>query len=1026
MKFTDLFIRKPVLATVVSLMILVLGLRALASLTVREYPKTENGQVTVTTTYFGANPEVIAGFITTPIEAAVAEAQGIDYLSSTSSSGVSTVTANLRLNYDSNRALSEINTKVQSVINQLPPEAQQPVLAVSLANSVAPMYLSFSSETLPSNQLTDYVIRVVQPRLPSIPGVQKAELGGQRLYALRAWLDPARLAAVGVTAQDVFTALSNNNYLSALGTSKGDSVSVDLIADTDLHSVDQFKNLVVKQKGDALVRLQDVATVELGAESYDYNVAFNGKRSLFVIIRVATDANILKVISDIKKALPEIQAQLPTGMHGAISYDGTDYINASIKEVEKTLTEALLIVTLVIFLFLGSLRAVIIPLVAMPLSLIGAFFVMQVLGYSINLLTLLALVLAIGLVVDDAIIVVENVDRHTKLGLSPIQAALTAARELAGPIIAISVVLIAVYVPIGFRGGLTGVLFSEFAFTLAGAVAVSAVIALTLSPVMCARFLNSAHGENRLVQLIDRNFERFTAFYQRVLRSLLNAWKAVIAFGAVIIALIFLMLALPQLGVLAKQELAPAEDQSFLFHILTGAPDSTIRQMGILSHQEFESMHALPEFGNSFQVDGIGKTNVGFGGIILKPYSERSRNAHDIQLDLQQRSNKIAGASVYWINPPSLPGPGGGLPIQFVIGTTAPFKELYEVSQAFVQKAQATGKFYVVDNDLKIDKPQTRVVLDHDKVARLGLTMKDVGAALSSMLGGNYVNYFSIAGRSYKVIPQVIQTERLNPDQLGDYYLHTAKGVIAASAVASLKTETVPESINHFQQLNSATIGAVSGATQGEALALLKQIAAEVLPQGYSIDYGGESRQYVQESNGFLLTFAFVLIIIYLTLAAQFESFVDPLVVMTSVPMAIFGALVFIFEGAATLNIYTQVGLVTLVGLIAKHGILIVQFANDEQKLEGKSKLEAIVGAASIRLRPILMTTAAMVLGVMPLVIASGAGAVGRNHMGLVIATGISIGTLFTLFIVPAMYLLLAQDHSLRRTEESALPMAQV
>ncbi len=1018
MNFTDLFIRKPVLASVVSLIILVLGLRALTSLNVREYPKTENGQVTVTTSYYGANPEVVAGFITTPIEAAVAEAQGIDYLSSTSASGLSTVTANLRLNYDTNRALSEINTKVQSVINQLPPEAQQPVLSVSLANSVAPMYLSFSSDTLPSNQITDYVIRVVQPKLQSIPGVQKAELGGQRLYALRAWLDSTRLAAVGVTAQDVVAALSSNNYLSALGTSKGQTVSVDLIADTDLHSVDEFKNLVIKQKGDALVRLQDVARVELGAESYDYNVAFKGKGALFVIIRVAPDANVLTVIDDIKKVFPSIVAQLPTGLHGEVAYDGTDYIDSSIHEVVKTLIEALLIVTLVIFLFLGSMRAVLVPLVAMPLSLIGAFFVMQLLGYSVNLLTLLAMVLAIGLVVDDAIIVVENVDRHMKLGQTPLQAALLAARELAGPIIAISVVLIAVYVPIGFQGGLTGVLFSEFAFTLAGAVAVSAVIALTLSPMMSSRFLNAAHGENRLVRLIDRNFEWFTERYRRVLHTLLDAAKPVIAFGGIIIVLIVAMLALPQLGALAKGELAPPEDQGFIFSILTGAANSTIHQMGILSHQEFGVISATPEYENAFQVDGVGKTNIGFAGIILKPYAERTRKAAEIQMDLQARSSKIAGANVFWINPPSLPGPGGGLPVQFVVGTTASFDQLYQVSQSLIEKAQATGKFYVLDNDLKIDKPQTRVVLDRDKVASFGMTMKDVGTALSGMLGGNYVNYFSISGRSYKVIPQVEQSERLNPDQLNNYYLKTPTGVIAASAVASLVTETVPESINHFQQLNSATIGGVFGGTQGEALTTLEGIAKDVLPQGYTFDFAGESRQYVQETGGFLTTLTFALIIIFLTLAAQFESFRDPLVVMTSVPMAIFGALVFIFEGAASLNIYTQVGLVTLVGLIAKHGILIVQFANEQQAL-GKSKREAIELAASIRLRPILMTTAAMVLGVMPLVIASGAGAVGRNHMGLVIATGISIGTLFTLFLVPAMYLLLAQNHSDKKPEEA-------
>ncbi|MBX6419522.1 MAG: efflux RND transporter permease subunit [Nevskia sp.] len=1017
MNFTDLFIRKPVLATVVSLVILVLGLRALASLPVREFPRTENGQVTITTYYYGASPEVIAGFITQPIEQAVSEAQGIDYLSSTSTNGVSTITATLRLNYDSNRALSEINTKVNSVLNKLPQGTQQPTIVAQLADSIAAMYIGFNSDTLSDNQITDYVVRVVQPKLAAIPGVQQAQLLGGGQYALRAWLDAGKLAAYGLTAQDVYQALQNNNYLSALGTTKGQMVSIDLTANTDLHTVDEFENLVVKQNGTALVRLKDVAKVALGKESYDSNAAFKGKQAVFIAIRVAPDANVLGVIKQVRAVFPDIVAQLPQGLHGEIGFDATKYIDSSIHEVVKTLFEALGIVTLVIFLFLGSLRSVLIPVIAMPLSLIGAFFIMLALGYTINLLTLLALVLAIGLVVDDAIIVVENFDRHLKLGQPPLQAAMIAARELAGPIVAISVVLIAVYVPIGFQGGLTGALFSEFAFTLAGAVAVSAVIALTLSPMMCSRFLRSEHGSNRLVELIDRNFTWFTERYRRLLRALLGAWPTVVTFGAVVLVLIAVMFKM------SRSELAPAEDQGYLFHILTGPPDATPQQMKLYSDQTFQVMRATPEFENSFQGNGIGRVNQGFGGIILKPYQERSRKAAQIMEDLQQRSNRIAGAQVFWINPPSLPGPGGGgLPVQFVIGTTAPFSELYEVAQAVLAKAQATGKFWVLDNDLKLDKPQTQVVLDRDKVATLGLSLRDVGGALTAMLGGGYVNYFSIAGRSYKVIPQVEQVQRLNPQQLDDYYLRTADGrTVPASTVISFKTDTVPESINHFQQLNSATIGGVYNGTQGEALATLRQIAKQVLPQGYTIDYAGESRQYVQESGGFAVTLAFSLIIIFLTLAAQFESFRDPLVVMMSVPMAIFGAMAFIFEGFATLNIYTEVGLVTLVGLISKHGILIVQFANTMQE-RGMSKLEAVIEGATVRLRPILMTTAAMVMGVMPLVIASGAGAVGRNHMGLVIASGIAIGTVFTLFVVPAMYLFLAKDHAKERAAQAELP----
>ncbi len=1011
MNFTDFFIKKPVLASVVSLMILLLGIRSMFELPIRQYPQTENATVTVTTAYYGASPDVVAGFITAPIEQAVAQAQGIDYLTSSSSSGVSTVTARLKLNYDSNRALGEINTKVQSVLNQLPKESQQPVLNVQVGAQTPAMFISFSSETLANNKITDYVIRVVQPKLQTVAGVKQAAILGARQFALRAWLDPARMGAHGLTATDISSALGNNNYLSALGSTKGQMVSIDLTAGTNLRSVDEFKQLVVKQKGDALVRLEDVANVSLGAENYDITTRFNGKKSVFIAVNVAPDANILSVTREINKIFPEIVAQTPAGIKGEISYDSTRYIQSSINEVEKTLIEALLIVALVIFLFMGSLRSVVIPLIAMPLSLIGAFFVMLLLGYSINLLTLLAMVLGIGLVVDDAIIVVENVDRHMKLGKSAYQAAIIGARELARPIIAISVVLIAVYVPIGFQGGLTGVLFSEFAFTLAGAVAVSAVVALTLSPMMCSLLLKEEHTSNRFVQMLDKNFAWATASYRRWLQALLGVWKTVVVFGFIIVALIGIFVAAPgPFGI--KSELAPPEDQGFLFHLLSGPPTATAQQMGTYSKQQFDIMASIPEYNSSFQADGFGAVNSGIGGFIAKPYDQRTRNTDAIARELQEKSNHIAGANAFWLNPPSLPGGGDGLPVQFVISTTEPFSNLYEVSQAIIAKAQATGRFYVLDNSLKIDKPQTTVTIDRDQVAALGLNMRDVGSAFSSMLGGGYVNYFSIAGRSYKVIPQVQQQQRLNADQLGNYQIRTASGeMIPASTVVTLKTDTVPQAIPHFQQLNSATIGAVFGGTQGEALGILKGIADELLPQGYNIDYGGESRQFIKESGGFVYTMAFALIIIFLTLAAQFESFRDPLVVMMSVPMAIFGAMIFLFLDLASLNVYTQVGLVTLIGLISKHGILIVEFANKLQE-QGQSKLSAIVDAASIRLRPILMTTAAMVLGVMPLVIASGAGAIGRNHMGLVIATGISIGTAFTLFVVPAMYLWIARDHS--------------
>ncbi|MGH8461298.1 MAG: efflux RND transporter permease subunit [Stenotrophobium sp.] len=1018
MNFTDIFIRKPVLASVISVLILVLGLRAVAQLPVRQYPKTEIATVTVTTAYYGANADVIAGFITTPLEAAIAQAQGIDYMSSTSSSGVSTITVSLRLNYDSSKALTEINTKVNSVLNQLPPQSQQPQLTVSTGESTDSMYMGFYSDTLPANKITDYLIRVVQPKLQTVPGVQAAEILGSRQFALRAWLDPAKLAAVGLTATDVYAAMKANNYISAIGSTRGQMVTVDLTAGTDLHSVDEFKNLVLKHKGDALVRLQDVANVTLGAENYDFNASFDGKHSVFIGIKVAPDANLLDVIKGVRAVFPDVAGQLPAGLTGKIVYDATGYITSAIHEVIKTLIEALLIVTAVIFLFLGSARSVIIPTIAIPLSLVGGFFVMLVLGYSINLLTLLALVLAIGLVVDDAIIVVENVDRHMmKEGLPPFKAALVAARELSGPIVAISVVLIAVYVPIGFQGGLTGTLFSEFAFTLAGAVAVSAIVALTLSPMMASRFLKSEHGNNRFVQAIDRNFERTRRFYEKLLTIGLRNWPVVVVFGFIILMLIGVLVKM------SKNELAPQEDQGFIISYGYAEPNATVQQMGLYSKQMYDVIHAQPEAQHIFQLDGIGGTNTSLAGVILKPWDQRKRNATEIQNAIQAGINKIAGATVYASQPPPLPSGSGGVntPVVFVVGTTEPFVNLEAVMSSMLDKAKTSGKFFYIDTDLKLNKPQITVDVDRDKVAAMGLTMQDVGSALGAMLGGGYVNYFSISGRSYKVIPQAQQSSRLNADQLNNYYIHAGDGsMVPASTVVSLKTETIPTRISHFQQLNSATFSAVPRGTLGEALDYMRQLAKDNLPQGYSIDYGGQSRQYVQESSAFALTFLFAVIIIFLVLAALFESFRDPLIVMMSVPMAIFGAMVFIFLGVenATLNIYTEVGLVTLVGLIAKHGILIVQFANDEQKA-GKPKLEAIMTAAGVRLRPILMTTASMVLGVMPLVIASGAGAVGRNNMGLVIASGISIGTLFTLFVVPAMYLFLAQDHTRVRQQQA-------
>jgi multidrug efflux pump len=1010
MKWTDLFIRRPVLALVVSALILVFGLKSASTLPVNQYPQTQNAIVTITTAYFGADPETIAGFITQPLEAAIAQAQGIDYLSSTSISGISTIIATLQLNYDANKALTQINTQISSVRNQLPPQAQQPILTVQVGQSTAAMYLGFYSDVIPNNSTTDYLLRVVKPKLDSVAGVQNAEILGGRKFALRAWLDRDRMAGVGVGADDVYNALAANNYLSAVGSTKGEMVAVDLVAGTDLHTLDEFRKLVVKRNGADIVYLDQVATVSLGSDDYNTNVAFSGKQSVFIGIKVAPDANLLDVAERVRAVLPDIQRQLPTGLVGNIVYDSTKFITTSIDEVVATLLEALLIVTVVIFLFLGSFRAVAVPVIAMPLSLIGTFFLMQVLGYSINLLTLLALVLAIGLVVDDAIIVVENVDRHMKEGKSPLEASLIAARELGNPILAMTVVLIAVYIPIGFQGGLTGALFTEFAFTLASAVAVSGVVALTLSPMMCSRIFTEGQETTPFVKKIDAIFDRVHHRYQTLLRDLLSTWQVIIVMG------VFLLGGVAYLYATAHSELAPIEDQGIVLMQASGPPNATVNQMQTYADQIQKIAAAEPEYLQMFQITSATSS---FGGVLMKDWNERSRSASAFQQDMQNKWNSIAGVRVAAFQFPALPG-AQGLPVQVVINTTESYENLNEVSQAVLDKARKSGMFFFVDSDLKIDKPQNVLEIDREKVAALGMTQRDVGNALSAALGGGFVNYFSVSGRSYRVIPQVKQVDRLNPDQILDYYIRTPSGeMIQARTIASIKQRVVPQSINHFQQLNSATIIGVSTpfVSQEEVLKFIGQSLKEVAPNGYAIDYAGPSRQFMNESGGFLVTMFFAILIVFLVLAAQFESFRDPIVILVSVPLALFGALIFINLGFTTLNVYTQVGLVTLMGLISKHGILIVEFANELQAA-GRSKLDAIVEASSVRLRPILMTTAAMVLGVVPLVIASGAGAAGRQSMGIVIFTGLSIGTLFTLFVVPAMYLFIGADHQAKKFKQ--------
>jgi multidrug efflux pump len=1015
MNFTDIFIKRPVLATVVSLMILVIGLRAATSIPVLQFPRTENAVVNVTTAYYGADPDVVAGFITTPLEGAVAQANGIDYMTSQSSAGVSQITARLRLNYDYNTAMAEISSKIDSVTDRLPPQAQKPVISVQVGQNVASMYIGFFSKTLNPNQMTDYLVRVVQPQIQATPGVKTVDIFGAQNFALRAWLDPQKLAAYNLTADDVNRALVANDFISGLGSTKGQMVQVNLSASTSLHTLDEFRQLIVKQSGTTVVRLRDVAEVVLGADDYTSSVRYNGVDSIILAVNIAPDASLLDVAGRIEAMFPKIQAQLPQGLEGQIVFNAANFVNAAIHEVIMTIGETLLIVMLVVFLFLGSLRAVMIPIVAIPLSLIGAFIMMLALGYSINLLTLLAMVLAIGLVVDDAIIVVENVHRHINEGMRPFDAAIKGARELSGPILAMLAVLVAVYVPIAFQGGLTGALFTEFAFTLVGTILISTLVALTLSPMMAARLLRphgsgEARWEQKVTTFIDDRFERLRGFYGRRLHGSLETPSVTAVFAFLVIGGIFLMMNSPFL----QKELAPQEDQGFIFVGGQGASNATPEQFTLYGNAIYQKVRVHPEISGVFQAFFQGQF---FTGLVLKPWGERDQSAMQVAQTVSGDLSGITGLNVGAFPLPPLPGPDG-FPVTFVITTTESFDRLNQVAQAFDAEVKKENLFYFSQLDLKIDRPQATVVFDKDKVAALGLTMQDVGNSLSAMLGGGYANYFSLDGRSYRVMAQADRPFRLNPDQLLSYYIRSGDGkLVPLSTVAHIETKTIPQSLPRFQQLNAATIGGVSGLSQGDALAKLNAIAERVLPEGYAVDYAGQSRQYIQEASGFAVIIGFALVIIFLVLAALYESFRSPLVILMSAPPAIAGALVFIYLlggeqiVGASLNIYTQVGLVTLVGLISKHGILIVDVANRLQR-EGYSRREAVEEAAGIRLRPILMTTAAMVLGVTPLLIASGAGASARFSMGLVISSGVAIGTLFTLFVVPAFYVLIAPNYS--------------
>ncbi len=1013
--FTDIFIKKPVLSTVISLLILVAGLGAMFKLELREYPKMTNTIITVTTGYPGANAATVQGFVTTPLEKSIASADGIDYLEAESDMGSSTITAHIVLDYDPNAALTQITGKVDAVLSQLP---QQGLLSPSIdeetGSAFPDLILGFTSKNMTSEQITAYVNNVISPEIYGVNGISQILTWGAKNYAMRIWLNTLEMARLGVTPTDVSNALVNNNIQATPGQLKGSYIFTALNLKTDLHEVDQFNDIVVKDDGGRLIRIRDIGKAELGSQTYDYDVSYQGKSAIFVGVSTAPSANPLTVISNVRDLFPEIEKKLPPGLSLHLIMDQTEYISASIKEVIQTFIEAILIVVLVIFAFLGSPRSVLIPIVTIPLSLIGVCFIMYLLGYSLNLLTLLAMILAIGLVVDDAIVVLENIYRHLEKGESAFQAATQGAREIRNPVIVMTTTLVAVFAPIGFVGGVTGALFTEFAWTLASAVLISGVIALTFSPMLCSKLINEKVIHAPLVQKVDHIFEKVRNFYGRRLAGALQV-KAVTLFIAILVltSCYFFVSG-------AKRELAPAEDQGFI-GISAGAPAAAnLDYLNQYAPQLTDIMKSFPEQNANFLVTGIYPNSYSiFAGMTLKPWGDRDMTQMQLLPLVQNKLNQVAGLQTFAFAFPSLPGIAFGPDFDFEIKSTDSQQAIYPVLQSLVKAAQQSGLFMYAYGDLRFDRPQIDIDIDRAKAASMGIQMADISEALATMTGGGFVNYFTKDGYSFEVIPQVWRDFRANPQDLLSIQIKTASGqLVPLSTFVTFSQSIQPTSLNQFNQLNSASLqaGLMPGVSVSQAYAYMTAVADKLLPQSMSYDSAGALRQFLQEGNSLFWAFLFALIIIYLVLAAQFESFRDPLIVLVSVPMSLCGALVPIYLGASTLNIYTEIGLVTLIGLISKHGILMVEFANQLQKHEGLSISEAIYKSATIRLRPILMTTASMIFGVLPLILATGAGAVSHFDIGLVIAMGMLVGTCFTLFVVPVMYTYLAKDHRQHET----------
>lgn len=1017
MKFTDLFVRRPVLAFVVSLLILLSGIKAYMGLPVRQYPLLESSVISVTTDYPGAPAELMQGFVTQPINQSLASVEGVDYVSSSSVQGRSLITLRMALNQDSAKALSDVIAKVNQVRYRLPDQAYDPVIERSAGDATAVAYVGFSTESLSASALSDYLSRVVQPLLSTIDGVAKVEtFGGQRL-AMRLWLDPRRMAGYGVSSSQVEQAIRANNFLAAPGQIKGQYVVSSIQVNTDLSSLDEFRDMVISNRGDRLLRLRDIATVELGSSAYETSALMDAKPAVHLGLYATPKGNPLLIVAGIKRLLPEIKKTLPPGVKVALAFETAHFIQASIIEVIETLIEAILIVVVIIFLCLGSVRSVLIPIISIPLSMIGALALMALFGFSINLLTLLAMVLAIGLVVDDAIVVMENIHRHVKKGRTPLQAAFIGAREIASPVVAMTITLAAVYMPIGLMTGLTGALFKEFALTLAGAVLISGVIALTLTPVMCVKLLPAEQDEGRMSLLAERFFHALARRYQRGLVNSLRWRGAVLAFGALV------LLSLPWLYGHANKELAPNEDQGNLMLAIKSPQHANLDYVERYAYQLSAILGRLPETTSTWIINGSDGVAASFAGVNFSEWSQRKRSAASIQTELQKSVDAVEGNSIFVFQLPPLPASTGGLPVQFVIRSTEDYRSLYQAMEDIKTKARASGLFAVVDSDLEFNNPVTEVRIDRSKANSLGIRMQDIGTTLAVLIGENYTNRFALQGRSYDVIPQSKPSRRLSPESLNNFYVNTDTNTqVPLSTVVSLHSDIQPNKLKQFNQQNSATFQGIPapGVSLGQAVAFLTQ-QSQTLPASFTHDWQADSRQFIQEGNALMLTFLFAIIVIYMVLAAQYESLSDPLIILITVPLSICGALIPLALGLATLNIYTQIGLVTLIGLISKHGILMVEFANELQVLHGLPPTQAIIRAARIRLRPILMTTAAMVLGLVPLLTASGAGASSRFGLGLVIVIGMLVGTLFTLFVLPSIYTLLSRAHHKKSAEIAGL-----